>query len=255
METATPVTLEPPYMPKYPFENLDHAKFHTTTALPMDDTIRFAQLQNMSSRLIKKQDEELLKFQAQVKELTEMVNVQRNQIQELSNVAKAQKEELQEVADLTKSQAEIEAKSEAHAAEVKKVQEQLDAQTLLLQQEQEQSKALRSTLSITTSEKTQLQAALEESQQQDQGDGLTELRYQILIANIYHRKQQVFGKAQEDKALAHVVKFLQERRNVVQYLTRHGLKGGPELEALLFVEKPQLMQLIHEAVIPKVTQE
>lgn len=113
-------------------------------------------------------------------------------------------------------------------------------------------------ISHVTELNTQLKASLVEITTQLQqvttqkpDDVYAELIYQVLIYNIVNHKAGLSAEATREKTLYSAVRWLKQRRNVVDYLRRHKLHAdtADDLENILFVDEKTLNGILDRLVI------
>jgi len=189
--------------------------------------------QELGSELLVDPHAQVQAHKGQIEELTNEVKKQKNLVSEQDAHLKKQHDNLMEMKTVsTKTFDGLQAKIDALVEENKN-----KADTI---------KKLQATLSEKTTalEEATLQFQQELSKQPD--NNYSELVYQILIYGIVHHKAGLTGKTKKEKTLQSIVRWLQQRRNVVDYLRRHQIHSdtADELENILFVDEATLNDML-----------
>ena len=175
------------------------------------------------------------------------VQMHQLKIEKLTNEVEAQKSLVQKQdAHLKKQHKNLVEMKTVSTNTFDSLQAKIDA---LVEENKNKSNAI-SILQTTLSQKTTaLQEAtvhIQEELLKQTNNHYGELVYQILIYGIVHHKAGLQGKEKKKQTLQSIVRWLQQRRNVVQYLRRHNTHSdaADELEKILFVDETTLNDML-----------
>jgi hypothetical protein len=183
---------------------------------------------------------------------------------ELANQVKTRELEIAQLAEEVAKQKQLVESQDEHVLEQKaklllmkevstKTFDSLEARILELESELD-SNLLK--LSKALEDNKQLQESVQEKgnalqEQLASRDPNSELIYQILIYNIMYHKAGLSSEATREKTLHSAVRWLKQRRNVVDYLRRHKLhtETADNLENILFIDEKTLNTMLNTLAI------
>lgn len=133
----------------------------------------------------------------------------------------------------------------------KTLREEKDALALEYGLLQKNNQELTKIVSLLEKEAESRIATLQVKYEELRKHGFDELVYQIVIHHIMNHKAGLKGEEGRKKTFKNVIRWLQQRRNVVNYLRHHQIltDTADELENILFVDEKNLTELMNRLEI------